>query len=571
MTRPPAPRLPADTLYGVGDKPPLATLAVQALQHVGLVAINFIFVLLIMDRAGADFDQRAGALSMAMLMCGLGTWLHAYRLGPLGSGYLLPIVASSIYLGPALMAVDRGGLPLLAGMLVFAGAVELLLARVLPRLRPYFPPEIAGLVIFLVGVTLAVIGLRGLFGLAGDAAGTAGSWSIGIFTLLLMMALQVWGRGVLARAAALLGMLGGCALAWAVAPAAPAPQAAVAILAWPHWGAPGLSFDAALMLPFLLTALASALKAMGTVALAQRLNDAGWVRADVDNVARGVMADGFTTIVGGLLGSPVGANPGSSNSGLVAATGVASRRIAALTGAILVAMAFAPAVSALFLRTPPAVSGAVLLFTACFIMSNGMEMIVSRLLDARKILVIGLSVAAGIGAEVFPEAARHAPGWLAPLLSGSLVCGTVLALLFNGVFRLGVRKTAVLEVDPAGHRPQAMHDFMEHHGALWGARRDVIASCAQSLDQLLDSVLAHCQAQGPLRLKVSFDEFKIVAELDYAGLGLDFPAQRPSLEDIVDSEDGVRRLAGYLLARSADEISTRTRDGRQHIRLRFDH
>jgi xanthine permease XanP len=60
--------------------------------------------------------------------------------GPVGSAYLLPAVASSIYLGPALMAVDMGGLPLLAGMLLFAGANEVLLPRLRPfRSRPRLP------------------------------------------------------------------------------------------------------------------------------------------------------------------------------------------------------------------------------------------------------------------------------------------------------------------------------------------------------------------------------------------------------------------------------------------------
>ena len=45
---PPHPhRLPADIRYGVDDIPPPLTTWVQALQHLALVAINFIFVLLV--------------------------------------------------------------------------------------------------------------------------------------------------------------------------------------------------------------------------------------------------------------------------------------------------------------------------------------------------------------------------------------------------------------------------------------------------------------------------------------------------------------------------------------------
>lgn len=572
MTRPTARRLPAEMRHGVDDAPPHATTVVQALQHVGLVATNFIFVLLVVDHAGAPPEVRAAALSMSMLMCALGTALHAYRWGPVGSGYLLPAVASSIYLGPALLAVEMGGLPVLAGMLVFAGLCEVVLARLLPRMRPFFPPEIAGLVIFLVGVTLAVIGLRGLFGLRAAVPLGAAEAGVGAFTLVLMVALQVWGRGALGLAAALIGMLCGCALAavLGIFPAQ-APGLDMGLLAWPTWGAQGLDFDAALILPFALTALASALKAMGSVALSQRMNDAGWVRPDMANVSRSLVSDGISTLAGGLLGSPIGANPGSSNVGLVLATGVASRRVAGATALILAALAFVPAVGALFLRMPSVVGGAVLLFTACFIMSNGMEMIVSRLMDARRTLVIGLSVAAGIGVEVFPEAARHAPHAMAPLLSSSLVCGTVLALLLNALFRLGVKRSATLSIDPSAYKSEQLQRFLDHQGALWGARRDVIARASQALDQLLDSVLAYCEPQGTVQLTLSFDEFNLRAELEHVGAAMVIAQVRPTLDDIVDSDDGVRRLAGYMLRQSADSVAAQQRGDRQLTQLHFEH
>ena len=574
MPRSSTARLPADVHFGVDDRPPPLILAVQALQHVGLVATNFVIALLIVQRAGVDDVTRAGAMSMAMVMCGAGTLLNAYRLGPFGSGHLLPVVASSIYLGPALLAVQAGGLPLLAGMLVFAGAVEMALSRALPRLRPFFPPEIAGLVIFLVGITLAVIGVRDLFGIGAAQPLSQAQRMVGGFTLVLMIALQVWGRGALGLAAALLGMIGGYLAAWqlgALPPALHTDLAQAAWLAWPRWGAGGLAFDPSLVLPFLLAAVASALKAMGNVALAQRLNDADWVRPDMHSVGRGLLADGLTTVAGGLMGSPCGANPGSANGGLVVATGVASRSVGGLTGVLLILMAFVPVTTVLFLDMPAVVSGAVLVFTACFIMSNGIEMIASRMLDARKTLVIGLSIVAGIAVEVFPGEVRQAPGWMLPVIGSSLVCGTVLALALNGLFRIGLRQQATLSFEATSYRVDALTSFIEHHGAEWGARRDVMMRMAAALDQLVDTVNAHCRPTGPLSLTVSFDEFKVAAELDYDGVALALPTERPSADAIVDSEDGVLRLAGYLIRRSVERVGTTARQGRCQVQLAFEH
>ena len=114
-----------------------------------------IFPLIIAREAGASVATSTSMLSVAMLVLGIGTMLQALASGPVGSGYLDPINFSAIYLGPSLVAAQIGGLPLVFGMTVFAGAVEAALSRTLNRLRPYFPSEIAGLVMILVGITSA--------------------------------------------------------------------------------------------------------------------------------------------------------------------------------------------------------------------------------------------------------------------------------------------------------------------------------------------------------------------------------------------------------------------------------
>jgi NCS2 family nucleobase:cation symporter-2 len=362
---------------------------------------------------------------MVMIMCGLGTLLQACRRGPVSSGYLVPIVASAVYVGPALAAVQLGGLPLLAGMLMFAGAVEMALSRALHRLRPFFPPEIAGLVIFLVGTTIAVLGVRDMFGIGfGTPPSLMHGW-IAALTLGLMVALQVWGGAWGKLAGPLIGVVLGYAAR------SRRPRLSMPSPMWPltaHRSTDlshlGWAFDPRLMIPFALAALASAVKTMGTIALAQRVNDATWVRLEMKSARRGVLGDGLTTFLGGGLGSVVGANPGSSYAQLVLATGVASRSVAWPPGLLLIAMAFIPTASVLLIQVPKPVSGAVLAFSACY-MSSGIQMIASRMRDARKTLVIGLAFGAGMSAEVFPTW-RHVPDWLGPVVGSPLVCGMLL-------------------------------------------------------------------------------------------------------------------------------------------------
>jgi hypothetical protein len=57
----------------------------------------------------------------------------------------------------------------------------------------------------------------------------------------------------------------------------------------------------------------------------------------------------------------------------------------------------------------------------------------------------------------------------------------------------------------------------------------------------------------------------------YAGAALVIPEQRPSPRQILESEEGEQLLAGYLLRRSADRISSRESGGRAEVHLHYDH
>ena len=84
--------------------------------------------------------------------------------GPVGSRLLAPSSFTGVYLAPSLLAVKIGGLPLLWGMTIFAGLVEIALSRVWTRLRTFIPSETAGLVVFLIGVNVGLAALRTLIG-----------------------------------------------------------------------------------------------------------------------------------------------------------------------------------------------------------------------------------------------------------------------------------------------------------------------------------------------------------------------------------------------------------------------
>jgi len=319
-----------------------------------------------------------------------------------------------------------------------------------------------------------------------------------------------------------------------------------------------------------VAALANCVRTIGDVTICQKINDADWVRPDMKSISGGALANGLTNVLAGAVGAH-GVSTYTSSVGLAAATGVASRRVGYAIGGIFVVLACMPKASAVFLIMPAPVIGAATLFTSAIILINGLQIITSRLLDARRTFVIGLAFMAAMSIELYPAFFAGLPAATQVFFGSSLVLGTMTALLLNLVFRIGVRRTQRLAVDPQRVDPAAIEAFMETHGAAWGARRDVIDRAGFDLAQSIETIVDSGVATGPLEVEASFDEFSLDLRVSYDGPPLELPEVRPSNEEIMASEEGARRLAGFMLRRHADRVQATSKAGQSTILFHFDH
>jgi hypothetical protein len=70
----PSPRKkPPNLIFGLEDSPPLLVTISNGVQHVGLIAINLVYPLLVCRAANAPVAFVADLLAMGMLVCGIGT------------------------------------------------------------------------------------------------------------------------------------------------------------------------------------------------------------------------------------------------------------------------------------------------------------------------------------------------------------------------------------------------------------------------------------------------------------------------------------------------------------------
>jgi len=565
---------PAGLIYGVDDKPPLTAAALLGLQHVSVMSVGWIFVVVIIIGIGGTQEEVTNVLRMSMIASGIATILQSLPNSPVGSGCFCPISSGPAYISASILAGKVGGLRAVFTMTMLSGLFEGLLARVVTRLRPLFPPEVTGLVVTMVGVQLVALGCPRFLGFQGGGAGPqASATTVGIVSLAAMIGPTVWGKGKLKLYPVLIGLVAGYLFAYffgvfqteRLREMLAAPMVSLPQKIHTDW-----SFDLALLPAFLIASLASILKSVGDLTLCQKINDADWKRTDMQSVSGGIFAVAIGTGLSGVLGG-IGQSTFSSNVGLSLATGVTSRSIALPCGTIMILLAFLPKLAAFFAVMPDPVMGAILIYVACYMILAGIQMITSRMLDARRIFVVGIALIFGLSVDIVPGLYRDVPNQIQPLFSSSLAVSTVFVVVLNLLFRIGVTKRQVLELTPGVDGSQKIFEFMETQGSIWGARREVIMRATAALNEFVESAAGLGLVNGKIQAEVSFDEFNLDLDIHYDGQLMEFPSWRPTEDALLVDEKAIIGLSGFLIRQYADRVWSEVVNGRCRVQLHFDH
>jgi len=567
---------PSNLIYSVDEKPPVPITFANAAQQLTIVAPVLVYIILVMRGAGLGEEGVAHAVSITFAVLGIAIIIQGRPGRRIGSGYLITVGPAAAYIPISIAAIKTGGMPLLAGMTMIAGLFEIAFSQVVRRFRAYFPAEISGLCIVLIGIFIGVLGVRSVFGYdtaTMQARASATELAISGGTLALMIGLNLWGKGRLRMLCGILGVACGylASVAFgAVDPTAIKVLAASPWFALPPWQPELPEIRVDLFVPFLAAALTCALRGMGDISVAQKINDRDWIRPDMNSIRNGIAANGLTTVLAGFAGT-IGANTQSSGIGMSNAAGVTSRWVAYWLGGMLIVCSFVPVASGVLVAMPRAVIGGVFVFTASFIVVNGLQVITSRLLDARRTFIVGIALTASLGHEIYPALYQKAPMVLQPFVSSGLVVGLMTALVLNAIFRIGVKSKAAITVMPETNAHDAIRGFLEQQGAKWGARRDVIERAIFGTAQSIESIVEHCNVQGPVAVEAGFDEFNLDIRLNYQGDDFILPERRPSDDQIRETDEGLRLLAGYLIQRNADRVRAIRKGDRTVLEFHYQH
>lgn len=581
MSANPHPIRPSGIAYWIDERPPLGLILMVAVQQIAFLGAIMTLPVVLARQAGLDESGAAGLVALTMVGAGIGVILQALNRHGIGIGLFSPLHTSSVAFPASMAAVQAGGLSLAFGMLSVAALVQLVLARFIPRLRALFPVEIAGLIVLLLGVGLGMVGLRNFLAL--DTPLTVNGLDgqvllVGFATLAIIIGLNIWGQGHLRAFSVFMGLLVGQGMALLLGIVDAQKLAAITnapLFAVPPVGQFGWSFDWALLPDFLIVGLALSFNCFGVLTVAQRANDSGWKRPDMDGIGRGLMAEGLTNAACSLING-VSQTASGGAIGLAQATGVMSRVAGYALGALFITLAFFPPVAALWSALAPPVIGAVLMFVASFIIVTGIKIITSRLLDARKTLILGLALIAAIGHDVVLVQLETPQGLLASLFATNVSLAVLVAIGLNALFRLWVHRVVTRRIGLGPGWPEHVNELLWDLGHQWGARPEVMRRLDHATHELLDALTEHAlvspDADGVARVQLTarFDEYHCQIRVTYTGRPLWVPDRRPDPEQLLDNPAAVEALAGYLVKRLADRVKIESSDGQCTVSLHFD-
>ena len=558
-------RRPETIQYGLDDRPPRHIALFIAVQQISFLGVYLVISPLFGRTLHLEPGDFHHLMAATLLVSGIGVMIQAAGRFGVGSGYFCPLqVTSSTF--PAIgLASAMGGLELAFGMVSVLGAAQILFGEIFRRARGIFSVEVAGVAVTLIGIGLGYSGLKLAVGVETPSEAMAHDGLVAVLSLGTMIACNVWSAGRVRMFSAMIGLVVGFVARGLLdgLPERDLQQLAdAALFRTPHLPAFGWKFDPALIPPFVVVGLALSLHGFGALAAAQRFNDADWKRPDMLPVSRGIRAEGVANLIAALCNSlPLTSSGGAVS--LAAATGCTSRAPAYWLGATMILFSCVPKVTALWLLVPVPVIGAAAIFLSAFTALAGVQMIASRMLDNRKILVVGLALIFGLSHEPLRHFYdREVPASLHPISMSSVALGITVATLLSALFRIGARTRRRETFDAHQSSMDDVVEFLERQGRSWGARPGVVRRAEyatwQAFEILVDTDVAGRDEtdRAPIELETVFDEFTFTVIARYRGRAVPIETRAPTHEEMIMDETAVLRMAGYLLQRLADRVQT---------------
>ncbi len=406
----------------------------QAMQHVLAMLIgNITPPMLIAGTCGLSAEEKIMLTQAAMIIGGITTLLQLFPV--FGFGMKMPNVMGVAFAYMPILTIigQQYGIAAIFGSQLVAGFVSIFVGMFIGKIRKFFPPIVSGTVVMSIGLSLyktAISYIGG--GSAAQADGTFGSgkfWFLAILTLIVTLACNFFGKGLLKASGMLIGIVVGYVAALLMGGVVSfADFEAASWFALPRPFYFGLEFHPDAIVMMILMYMVQAVQTIGDVSSTAM---GGFGRQATDQELGGAIKG---QAICGMIGSVIGGlptDPYSQNVGLICTTKVVARRVFSMVGVIMLLAGIFPKFSGLMATIPQPVLGGATVTVFAAITMSGIQLLNEQPLNYRNRMIVGIALAIGLGIDASPEILQFVPQLLRNIFGSSLVVSFLIVFVLN--------------------------------------------------------------------------------------------------------------------------------------------
>ncbi len=405
--------------------------------------------------SGLDDTYLTWSVFAALLISAAITALQAFQLWRFGAGHIVLTCPAALFIGIMVATISAAGPSTFMSLLVVCCVVQVALAWWLPTLRRIFTPVVTGTVTMLIAVSVLPIAFDSVQDLPDGATPVSGPVIAGT-TLLVSVIVTMAAKGRWRLVGPFISILAGC-----VAAALFGVIDADRIVSAGWFGIPELpelSFDLtpgrefwALLPSFAILTLVIGIKTISDGVAIQQGSRRRLRAIDFRKIQGMVSVNGIGMLFAGISGTLPPMSYSSFSLSLINLTGVAARRVGIGVAIVTVVLAFFSKLAALLLTIPGPVLGAYLMFAMGMLFVSGWQTILRDGLDPRRVLVVALASALGLGLHNHSIVSDLFGDELGALLGNGVTIGAVVAigmtLLIEAISTRRSRLEVTLDMD----------------------------------------------------------------------------------------------------------------------------
>ena len=385
-------------------------------------------------------------VSTTLLFAGLGTLLFHLITGGkvpafLGSSFafLGGYAAVAPMLGEFQDQPNLEMLPYACFGVLCAGLMYVILAALFKafgasKVMRFFPPIVTGPIIIAIGLNLSSSAINNC----------SKNWWVAIVAIAIIVACNIWGKGMIKIIPILLGVIGSYVLAVIVDPAV--RENVVKNVSEAKWIALPIhmertviglfmrdNLDGHLLLTSVVTivplSLATMVEHIGDVSAISSTCNRNYI--ENPGLHRTLMGDGLATSLAALFGAPANTTYGE-NTGVLALSKIYDPRVIRIAAVLAMLFSFSPKFAAVISSMPGGTIGGVSLVLYGMISAVGVRNVVENKVDftkSRNVLVAALILVLSIGISYSSAGALQ----LGPISLSGLAVGSIVGIVLNAI------------------------------------------------------------------------------------------------------------------------------------------